>query len=76
MRYNDIRNGTNVVDEILPKYKAAWADEDSMFASNDLIVDWYRVRQKDMAQPMSIGFTAWFVHLPSYFNGPRSNPST
>ncbi|OBT64963.1 hypothetical protein VE03_05645 [Pseudogymnoascus sp. 23342-1-I1] len=58
MRYNDSRNGTNVVDEVLPKYKAAWAGG-SMFASNGLIVDWYRVNQKNMAQPMGLGFTAW-----------------
>ena len=63
MRYNDIRNGTKVVDEVLRKYKAAWAGG-SMFASNGLIVDWYRVNQKNMAQPMSLGFTAWFAPLP------------
>ncbi|KAL5347915.1 hypothetical protein ACLOAV_007326 [Pseudogymnoascus australis] len=61
MRYNDSRNGTNVINEVLPKYKAAWGGG-SMFASNGLIVDWYRVNQKNMAQPMSLGFTAWFVH--------------
>ncbi|KFY48645.1 hypothetical protein V495_01158 [Pseudogymnoascus sp. VKM F-4514 (FW-929)] len=58
MRYNDNRNGTNVVDEVLPKYKKAWAGG-SMFGSNGLIVDWYRVNQRNMAQPMSLGFTAW-----------------
>lgn len=73
MRYNDSRNGTNVVDEVLPKYKEAWAGG-SMFGSNGLIVDWYRVNQKNMAQPMSLGFTAWFVH--HYLIRAHSQPNT
>lgn len=72
MRYNDSRNDTNVINEVLPKYKAAWGGG-SMFASNGLIVDWYRVNQKNMAQPMSLGFTAWFDHPSLIRNQYQSN---
>ena len=37
MRYNDVRDGTNIVDDVLKKYTAAWKakgmiQENGMFA--------------------------------------------
>ncbi|RFU27562.1 hypothetical protein B7463_g8784, partial [Scytalidium lignicola] len=58
MRYNDSTYGSHLVGEILAKYQAAWKAK-GMFASNGLMMDWYRPKQDDMVLPKSIGFTAW-----------------
>ena len=58
MRYNDVRDGTNVAGQVLEKYKAAW-DKKGMVASNGLYVDFYFVRQDRVMPPHSVGFTAW-----------------
>ncbi|KAJ1709552.1 hypothetical protein AFGD_001150 [Aspergillus flavus] len=57
MRYNDVRDGTNVVEDILAKYKEAW-EEKQMVASNGLYVDWWYVNQDRPEAPKQVGFTA------------------
>ncbi|KAL2127183.1 hypothetical protein VTI74DRAFT_11198 [Chaetomium olivicolor] len=58
MRYNDIRDGTNVAEEVLEKYKMAWAKK-GMIAESGLYVEWYFVNQDRTAPPTDIYFTAW-----------------
>ncbi len=58
MRYNDLRNGTNQVDEVLEKYKNAWAKK-GMASDNGLFREWYRPKQDDMVDGHDVSFTAW-----------------
>ncbi|OCT49381.1 hypothetical protein CLCR_04700 [Cladophialophora carrionii] len=58
MRYNDSRDGTNKVDEILTKYKAAW-DKKGMVSADGLFVDMWMVKQDFIVPPQDIGWTAW-----------------
>ncbi|PTB66877.1 hypothetical protein BBK36DRAFT_1168396 [Trichoderma citrinoviride] len=58
MKYNDARDGTNVSDQVLEKYKAAW-EKKGMVAPSGLYVDWYFVRQDKTLPPKSVGFSAW-----------------
>lgn len=61
MRYNDIRDGTNHMDEILPKYKAGWAKKRGMVATDsNLFVDWWMVKQDFIVPPRDLAFTAWW----------------
>ncbi|GCB17122.1 linalool dehydratase/isomerase [Aspergillus awamori] len=57
MRYNDVRDGTNVVGDVLKKYKEAW-ERKQMVASNGLYVDWWYVNQDRPEIPKQVGFTA------------------
>ncbi|KFY94556.1 hypothetical protein V501_01892 [Pseudogymnoascus sp. VKM F-4519 (FW-2642)] len=58
IRYNDVRDGTKIIDPVLEKYQTAWKDR-QMVAPNGLYVDWWQVKQDEMRQPTHIGFTAW-----------------
>ncbi|KAL7924357.1 hypothetical protein ACQKWADRAFT_319456 [Trichoderma austrokoningii] len=58
MRYNDARDGTDVSERVLEKYKAAW-DEKGMVDSSGLYVDWYFLRQDRTLAPSNVGWTAW-----------------
>ncbi|KAH8820731.1 hypothetical protein F5884DRAFT_866626 [Xylogone sp. PMI_703] len=58
MRYNDSTYGTNVIDEVLPKYKAAW-EAKGMFAPNGLMVEFWRVKQDSKVPPRSLDSSAW-----------------
>ena len=58
MRYNDSRDGTSQVNDILTKYKAAW-DKKGMIAPNGLIADWWMVKQDHVLPASDLGFTAW-----------------
>lgn len=60
MRYNDVRDGTNVVGDVLEKYKKAW-ELKQMVASNGLYVDWWYVNQDRPEIPKQVGFTAGYV---------------
>jgi Linalool dehydratase/isomerase len=64
MRYNDIRDGTNIVEDVLNKYKAAWKSK-GMIQENGLFVNWYSPNQDKVQEAPSIGFTAWLVP-PTY----------
>ena len=44
MRYNDVVNGTNIIENVLVKYKAAWAEK-GMISENGLFRRFYAVRR-------------------------------
>ena len=58
MRYNDVRDGTNVAGEVIEKYKKAW-DKKGMVTPNGLYIDWIYMNQDQTAGPSCICFTAW-----------------
>lgn len=58
MRYNDSRDGTDKVDKVLEKYKAAW-DQKGMVSSNGMYVDFWMVKQDHVMPPTDVGWTAW-----------------
>jgi hypothetical protein len=58
MRFADLHLGTHVIDEVLPKYKAA-IKKKAMVHDKGWFADAYRVKQ-DVSMPASeIAFTAW-----------------
>ncbi|KAI9924306.1 hypothetical protein ASPWEDRAFT_29875 [Aspergillus wentii DTO 134E9] len=67
MRYNDVRDGTNVVEDILGKYTAA-LEKHNMISRNDLYKDWVSVKQGHAAIPKNIGFTAWAAAFMNTWN--------
>jgi len=58
MRYNDIINGTSVAEDVVAKYRAAWAEK-GMVGKNGLFRRWYSVRQGTALESDEIGHTAW-----------------
>ncbi|TKA65362.1 hypothetical protein B0A49_12211 [Cryomyces minteri] len=58
MRYNDVFNNTNVIDEILPKYKAAWAKR-GMIAENGLYRQHYAPKRDRVHDNDEVGHSAW-----------------
>ncbi|KAF2149458.1 hypothetical protein K461DRAFT_260931 [Myriangium duriaei CBS 260.36] len=65
MRYNDIRDGTNVVEEeILPKYRSALRAK-GMFGEDGLYASYFAVKQKKAIPAAHGAHTAWanaFMH--------------
>lgn len=62
MRYNDVRDGTNIATEVLRKYTAAW-QEKGMTGSNGLFISWYSPNQDIKKPGLDLGFTAWSVSV-------------
>lgn len=62
MRYNDTRDGTDVVSSVLQKYSAA-LEKKNMVSRDDLFQDWVSIKQGHTATAKSIGLTAWYVLL-------------
>jgi hypothetical protein len=60
MRYNDVRHGRNIAEEVLKKYWPA-LQQKNMISPNGLFVDALLVRQSFPASSKSIGFTAWYA---------------
>lgn len=59
MRYNDVRHGTNDVEnEILPKYKAALAKK-GMFGDDSLYASFFAIKQKKSIPARHGAHTAW-----------------
>ncbi|KAK1252191.1 hypothetical protein MKX08_003378 [Trichoderma sp. CBMAI-0020] len=58
MQINDVRNGGNVADEVLAKYKAAWQKK-GMMGKDGLLRDAYRTKQVSSVDAFDIGFPAW-----------------
>lgn len=58
MRYNDVRDGTNTVEDVLKKYSAAWKGK-GMIQENGMFVDLYSPNQDSVKEAKGIGFTAW-----------------
>ncbi|KAJ6541708.1 hypothetical protein B0H19DRAFT_322123 [Mycena capillaripes] len=59
MRYNDIRNGTNIVDGVLEKYTAAWKSNRGFQQDDGLFISFYRQKQNQRIPAGGVGFTAW-----------------
>lgn len=58
MRYNDIRKGTSIVDDVLEKYCAAWGGKNGFVQNDKHIVNWYMVKQGRIV-PGGVGSSAW-----------------
>jgi hypothetical protein len=59
MRYNDTSDKTAVLDEVLPRYKAAWAAKNGLQGENGLFRRWYFKRQDQLLEATDIHHTAW-----------------
>ncbi|KAK0890090.1 hypothetical protein LTR91_025513 [Friedmanniomyces endolithicus] len=57
-RYTDVFNGTNMIDEVLPKYKAAW-DKRGMMAENGLFRSHYAPRRDVVVDAKEISHSGW-----------------
>ena len=57
-RYNDSADGTHVVDGVLEKYKAAWAEK-GMIAENGLFHRNYYPKQANYGVADDVGHTVW-----------------
>ncbi|CZR63248.1 uncharacterized protein PAC_13145 [Phialocephala subalpina] len=60
MRYNDVVDGTKVLDEVLPKYKAAW-EEKGMLSKHGLFRRNYAVRLDKVLDTDEISHSAWVM---------------
>ena len=58
IRIADVHLGTNVIDEVLPKYKAATRDK-GMINEKGWFADAYQVKQKRSLPAGEIAFSAW-----------------
>ncbi|KAH7124876.1 hypothetical protein B0J13DRAFT_588996 [Dactylonectria estremocensis] len=58
IRLNDVRNGTNIVEDVCTKYMEAW-DRKGMLQEDGLMVNWYAVKQDKTVPADGIGLTAW-----------------
>jgi hypothetical protein len=66
IKYNDGRDGTHKMDDILAQYRAAW-DKKGMVAPDGLFVDFWMVKQDFIVPPRDIGWTAWYAYHPPVF---------
>jgi hypothetical protein len=53
-------NGTNIVEDVLTKYKAAWAEK-GMISENGLFRRWYAVKRATVLDTDEIAHSAWYV---------------
>ncbi|KAH7111559.1 hypothetical protein EDB81DRAFT_848985 [Dactylonectria macrodidyma] len=58
IRYNDVRDGTNKIGDVLANYRKAW-NEKGIVSPSGLYVDWLFLKQDRAAPPTGIGFSAW-----------------
>ncbi|KAK4250360.1 hypothetical protein C7999DRAFT_11921 [Corynascus novoguineensis] len=58
MRYNDVRDGTNIVEGVLENYWNA-IQQKQMIAPDGLFVDWLFLKQGVTKRAGGLGFTAW-----------------
>ncbi|USP77976.1 hypothetical protein yc1106_05250 [Curvularia clavata] len=57
MRYNDVRNGTAIVDNVLKNYVEAWEKSGGFLQDDKFVINSYMVKQ-GRTIPGGIGFTA------------------
>ncbi|KAK1807457.1 hypothetical protein LTR12_018196 [Friedmanniomyces endolithicus] len=60
MRYNDVFNNTDVIAEVLPKYRAAWAKR-GMIAENGLFRQHYAPKRDVVINNTEVGHSFWWV---------------
>jgi hypothetical protein len=58
MHYNDVRNGTNITEGVLEKYRAA-VEKRGMISKDGLYAEWLSVKRGSVTASNSIGTTAW-----------------
>ena len=58
MRLNDVRNGSNVTEDVLTKYRAAWKEK-GMIGADGLLKDMWLVKQDTTIPAKDPGFSAW-----------------
>lgn len=58
MRYNDIRDGTDIVTDVLSKYKPA-LEKKGMFGKDGLYASFYAVKQQKAIPARHGAHTAW-----------------
>lgn len=58
IRYNDVRNGTHVFDDILPKYLEAWKQKGMLSPDGQIIHMWMVQQDKVVSTPFVVG-SAW-----------------
>ena len=58
MRYNDVRDGTNRVQDVLVKYKAALVEK-GMFGQDGLYASFFALKQKKSVPASQGAHTAW-----------------
>ncbi|KAM3414385.1 hypothetical protein BST61_g11026 [Cercospora zeina] len=73
MRYNDVRHGTRVTEELLPKYLTAW-EHKGMVGNGSLYPDAWLEKQDITVPARGLAFTAWanaFMHAwrPEFVRG-------
>lgn len=59
MRYNDVTDGTKVLDEVLPRYRAAWEKKQGIVGENGLFRRWWAVNQDKVFESDHISHTVW-----------------
>ncbi|KAJ4245242.1 hypothetical protein NW762_014112 [Fusarium torreyae] len=67
IRYNDVRDGTDVTGQVLPKYKAAW-DEKGMYQDDGFIIAWWSPNQQTKRLAPDVGPTAWAAAFMNAWN--------
>lgn len=75
MRYNDVRDGTNVVEVVLEKYKAAWSEKNggftarSEFGQEEFVFFWMVKQDVIVANRTGLGTSAWASAFMNAWNG-------
>lgn len=59
IRYNDVRNGTNVVGPLLDKYVAAWEKRGGTLNEQGQVVDFWLIEQEMTVARGNIWTSAW-----------------
>lgn len=59
IRYNDARNGTNIIEGVLEKYTAAWKSRQGFLQDDGLFIQMFKVKRGDRILERGVGFTAW-----------------
>lgn len=57
-RYNDVWNGTSILDDVLAQYKKAWASR-GFLSENGLFRKFYAVRQDRVSESQELSHSAW-----------------
>jgi Linalool dehydratase/isomerase len=60
MRYNDVRNGTDVVGPVLERYVAAWEKRGGLVGATGQVVDFWLIEQGVMVARGAIWTSAWY----------------
>jgi Linalool dehydratase/isomerase len=58
MRYNDVRNGTNIVGPVVEKYVRAW-EKRGMFDEQGQVVDFWLIEQQTRVARGRVWTSAW-----------------